>query len=78
MLYDVSPPLLFSCWDMAGAGGCEAAARRCVVCLLRLQPLSAATAMHRLQTCDGDMLRYQVLNGSLWVQTVTDRRGAGS
>ena len=23
--------------------------------------------------CDGDLLRFQVLNGSLWVQHVTDR-----
>ena len=31
------------------------------------------SAAQLYDTCDGDMVRFQILNGSLWVHHVTDR-----
>lgn len=41
---------------------------------LLLQELVEAAA-NMYDVCDGDLFRFQILNGSLWVHHVTERRG---
>jgi len=65
-------------------GSVQSAQKNCIQTLHRPLPhcllsLSAHTqdlvesAAQLYDTCDGDMVRFQILNGSLWVHHVTDR-----